>query len=208
MSKSLLEIHEDVPAEHYDIGIKRNWFQKYWHWRRFSEVIKVIRPVEGPILDIGCHGGTFTSKILPVLKTKKIYGIDVSPSAINLARKRIPLGHFQVADAAQLPFSNDFFDAVFTLEVLEHIDNPTQALREIHRVLKKEGYGLLLVPTDNKLFKIIWFLWTFYYPHWRHTHVQSYRDENLEKLVMEAGFRIILVKKFNLGMLKIIIIKK
>ena len=44
--KSLLEIHEDVPAEHYDVGIKRNLFQKYWHFRRFKEILKVIKPVD------------------------------------------------------------------------------------------------------------------------------------------------------------------
>lgn len=62
-NKSLLEIHEDVPADHYDKGIRKNLFQKYWHFTRFEEVLKNINPVYGPVLDIGCHSGTFTAKI-------------------------------------------------------------------------------------------------------------------------------------------------
>ena len=86
--KSLQEIHEDVPAEHYDQGIKKNLFQRYWHSRRFSEVTSVIKPVKGAVLDLGCHSGTFTSKILGKIGSEKIYGMDISPSAIKLAKKK------------------------------------------------------------------------------------------------------------------------
>ena len=208
MYKSLLEIHEDVPANHYDQGIKRNMFQKYWHWSRFSEVLKSIQPVTGAVLDIGCHGGTFTQRLLGKLQTKDIYGIDISPSAVTLIKKRLPFGKFQVADAQKLPFQDNFFEAVFCLEVLEHVDDPISVLQEVKRVLKKGGKFYILVPSDNKLFKIIWLMWTLYYPHWRHAHVQSYNKNVLEKFLNELGFKIIKVKAFNLGMLKLLICQK
>lgn len=206
--KSLLEIHEDVPADHYDQGLKRNIFQKYWHSKRFKEVLSLVKPVEGPILDLGCHGGTFTQKVLSKTGSQEIYGVDISPSAIELIKKKIPGGHFQVASAEELPFKNNFFSAVFCLEVLEHVDNPGKALEELSRVLKKGGYALLLVPTDNKLFRWVWFLWTMYYPVWRHAHVQSYSGNLLEKLVKLSGLKIEKVRLFNNGMLKIVIAKK
>ena len=112
MSKTLLKVHEDVPADHYDRGIKYNLFQKYWHFRRFKEVLEVVRPVSGPVFDVGCHSGTFTLKILSKVGSKKIYGIDISEQAIRGAKKKIPYGHFQVADATNLPFKSNFFDAV------------------------------------------------------------------------------------------------
>ncbi len=206
--KSLLEIHEDVPAEHYDVGIKKNLFQKYWHSRRFKEVLKVIKSVTGPVLDVGCHSGTFTNVILNKIGSRDIYGIDISPEAIKLAQKRIPFGHFEVADATKLPFKSDLFDAVFCLEVLEHVDDPLSALREIYRVMKKGSYGVVLVPSDNKLFKIVWFIWTLVYPVWRHAHVQSYSNGTLEKTIEKLDFKIKLVKDFNLGMLKLIVFEK
>lgn len=206
--KTLIEIHEDVPANHYDRGIKNNLFQKFWHWRRFSEVLNVAAVVNGPILDIGCHGGTFTQKILSKLGSKKIYGIDISPKAIELAQRKIPYGHFQVADAGNIPFKSNFFDATFCLEVLEHVDNPQEVALEIKRVLKKKGYAVILVPTDNMLFKIVWFLWTLYFPVWRHAHVQSFAGRNLESLIKETGLNIERVKTFNMGMLKLVVARK
>ncbi|MDO8619196.1 MAG: methyltransferase domain-containing protein [Candidatus Daviesbacteria bacterium] len=206
--KTLLEIHEDVPADHYDQGIRKNLFQKYWHWRRFKEVLRILEPVSGPVLDVGCHSGTFTKQLLTKLKTNNIYGIDISSSAINLAQKRLPQGHFQVASVEKLPFKDDFFEAVFCLEVLEHIDDPITALQEVKRVLTKEGKCYILIPSDNKLFKIIWLIWTLYYPHWRHAHVQSYSHGVLEKLLNNIGFKILEVKTFNSGMLKLIVCQK
>lgn len=206
--KTLVEIHEDVPAEHYDHGISRNLFQKYWHLRRFKEVSRVITPIEGSALDIGCHGGTFTGKILSKIGTRQIYGIDISPAAIKKIAKRFPFGHFKVASAEDLPFPNDFFKAIFCLEVLEHVDHPEKVISEIKRVLKKNGYVVLLVPSESLLFKFVWFLWTLYYPLWRHAHVQSFHRQNLEEILLKNNFKISQVKTFHLGMLKLVVASK
>lgn len=206
--KTLTEIHEDVPAEHYDNGIKKNLFQKFWHSRRFHEVRKVVKPVKGRALDVGCHAGKFTSEILPLLETKEIYGMDISPSAIKLAKKRIKHGQFLVADAESLPYKTNYFDAVFCLEMLEHVDSPKRVLAEIKRVLKKGGYFVALVPNETRLFKTIWFLWTMYYPVWRHAHVQSFKGKELDKALRDAGFKILQTKNFNMGMLKLVVVTK
>lgn len=206
--KTLLEIHEDVPANHYDQGIKKNIFQKYWHWRRFTEVLKEVEPTSEPILDLGCHSGTFTERVLSKIGTKQVYGIDVSPSAISLAAKRIPYGKFVIGDATSLPYENNFFNEVFCLEMLEHVDDPIAVLKESKRVLKKGGKMLILVPSDNNFFKLVWFIWTLYYHHWRHAHVQSYRNDLLEKVIKEVGFKVLKVKTFNSGMLKLIVCQK
>jgi len=206
--KTLLEIHEDVPANHYDEGIKKNYFQKYWHWRRFREVLNISKPAEGRILDVGCHSGTFTKQIISKLKVKEVYGLDISPSAIKLANKRIPNGHFVVGDATKLPYQGNYFDEVFCLEMLEHIDDPVAVIKEIKRVLKKNKFGVILVPADNNLFKIVWFAWTLYYPVWRHAHVHSFRGKDLEAALQQVGLEIVKVKTFNLGMMKLVLFKK
>ncbi len=207
-SKSLQEIHEDVPADHYDKGLKKNVFQKYWHSRRFSEVLKVVKPVTGKILDIGCHSGTFTKRIVQKIGTDKVYGIDISPSAIKLAQVRIPFGHFSVGDAQKLTFPANTFEAVFCLEMLEHVDDPAAVISEIKRVLKPGGYGVILVPTDNRLFRWVWFLWTMYYSVWRHAHVQSFQGKELETMLKSFGFKIKQSKTFNQGMLKLVVFEK
>jgi len=206
--KNLRQLHEDVPANHYDKSIKKNLFQRYWHNRRFYEITKVIIPVKGSYLDVGCHGGNFTQKVIQKIESKDVYGIDISTRAINYIKRRIPYGKFRVASAEKLPFESNVFDAVFCLEVLEHIDDPIAALKEIKRVLKKSGYALVLVPSDSLLFRLIWLFWNLRYPVWRHTHVNSFTNDSLEKLLRWIKFKIVFSKTFNFGMLKLVMVRK
>ncbi len=205
--KDLLAIHEDVPASHYDEGIKNNLLLKFYHSKRFSEVIRELEPAE-TVLDLGCHSGLFTEKIIKSVNPVSLYGLDISHQAIKLAKKRIKMGNFVVGDAHNVPYDSNFFHAVFCLEMLEHIDDPQQVLREIKRVLKKGGYGIILVPTESKLFKIVWAIWTSYNPVWKHAHVQSFTNDILLKMIERLGLKIEKEKKFHLGMLQLIKFRK
>lgn len=204
MSKKLVEIHENVSPDHYDNGIKKNILQRVWHSTRFRALSEMSDPVGGKILDVGCHSGLCTEKIVSFTNPAEIYGIDVSPQAIEKAKKRMKRGKFIVGDAQDLPYERDFFDAVFCVEMLEHVDFPDKVLKEIYRILKKGKFAVILIPTDNLLFRTIWFLWNIRYPVWKHVHVQSFRGGTLEKMAKEAGFRVDKVRTFNFGMLKIV----
>ncbi|WP_439151440.1 class I SAM-dependent methyltransferase [Winogradskyella sp.] len=52
------------------------------------------------------------------------------------------------ADICDLPFSNDTYDIVLCNHVLEHIPNDTKAMKELYRVMKPGGYGILQIPQD------------------------------------------------------------
>lgn len=204
MSDKLNNLHEDISPYHYDMGIKKNLFQKIWHSRRFNEIAKIITPIKGRILDVGCHSGLLSQKIFQWTGADEIYGVDISKKAVERAQKRIKSGHFMVGDAQNLSFKSNYFDAVFCLEMIEHVDYPEKVLKEIYRVMKKGGYGVILIPTENLLFKIVWFLWNLYYPVWKHVHVQSFNGNLLENMLRKEGFKIVSVKTFNLNMLKLI----
>lgn len=206
--RELLKLHQGISAEHYDLGIKRNLFQRFWHRRRFQEVLKLVPPLTERMADIGCHSGLFTEKIVQVINPRKVYGLDISHRAIAKARKRIKRGSFVVGDAHNLPFNSQFFDLVVCLEMLEHVDHPEQVLKEIYRVLKRNGNAVLLVPTNSLLFEIVWFIWNLHHPVWKHVHVQKFPGKTLEKMARDLNFRVVSVKKFNLGMLKLLKLEK
>lgn len=208
MSKKLQEIHENVSPDHYDLAIKKNILQKIWHLKRYHEIKKIITPISGNMLDVGCHSGLLTKKIMDIAKPEKVYGIDISAKAINKAKKRIKNGYFKIGDAHKLPYKDNFFGAIFCLEMIEHVDFPQTVIQEIFRVLKNDGYVVFLIPTDNLLFKVVWFLWNLRYPVWKHVHVQSFKGELLEKILEEKGFDVQLVRYFNFKMLKIIMVVK
>lgn len=209
--KTSAQLHENVPPNWYYQSIKENLFQRYWHLKRFEEVGKLIEPVD-IILDIGCADGVFTKVILDKSAAKKIIGIDVLKTSVDWASKHWKKQtemEFLVGDAHKLEFKTQTFDAVLALEVLEHVFDPEAVLREIERVLKREGYAILLVPTDSKLFNIIWYIWTKLRGKiWRGTHTQTYRNNYLPKLARKLGFTIENDKKFLWGMLHLLKVRK
>jgi ubiquinone/menaquinone biosynthesis C-methylase UbiE len=208
-----VELHKNVPGNWYFESIKVDFFQRFWHKRRFQEVSRVTDPVEGLVLDIGSNDGMFSKVILDKSGASRLVGIDVIKKTVDWANRHWKYTgkmEFKVADAAKLPFKDQTFEAVFVLEVLEHVFNPTKVLIEIKRVLKKDGYAVFLVPSDSLLFRTVWFLWLHFYPRgwvWRETHIQTYRKNFLPKLCREVGFKIEVDKKFWLGMLHLVKIR-
>jgi ubiquinone/menaquinone biosynthesis C-methylase UbiE len=208
---SAVKLHEHVPPDWYYRSIKENIFQRYWHKRRFEEVSKLIEPVNGKVLDIGSADGMFSKVILGKTKAKQVIGIDVLKHSVDWANKhwRDDKMKFMLGDAHKLEFPANSFDAVFALEVLEHVFKPREVLKGVKRVLKKNGYAIFLVPTDSTLFDVIWFFWTRLKGKiWRETHIQTYKHNYLVRIAKEAGFKVEVNKKFILGMLQAIKVRK
>ena len=105
------------------------------------------------ILDLGCGNGRF----FELLKDKDInyIGVDFSEKLIEIAKKKYPKVKFQVADALNLSFPNNYFDRIYSIAVLHHIPSrefKLQFLKEARRVLKPNGLLILTVwkPKSKK----------------------------------------------------------
>lgn len=101
---------------------------------------------EEKILDLGCGNGRY----FEFFKGKNVdcFGVDSSEKLIEIAKNKYPKARFQVADAFNLPFSNNFFDKVYSIAVLHHIPSNEfrlQFLKEIRKVLKSGGLLILTV---------------------------------------------------------------
>ena len=209
-----VELHKNTPPNWYYQSLRVDPLQKYWHRNRFTEVARLVEPAGGQVLDIGCADGVFSKVIFNKSKADKYIGIDVIKTSIDWAKhhwKREKKMKFMVGDAHKLNFKSGTFNAVFAMEVLEHVVNPKKVLTEVKRILKKGGYGIFLVPSDSLLFRIVWFLWLHFYPRgwvWRDTHIQTYRNNYLPRVCREAGFKIEVDRKFNLGMLHLVKVRK
>lgn len=104
-------------------------------------------------LDVGCGEGVFTRELAQ--RGYEMTGVDLDPEAIAAAeRNKLILNtnyKTQVGDAAHLPFSENEFEQVISTDVIEHVVEPLDALREIHRVLKPGGHFVVTVPTPKYL---------------------------------------------------------
>jgi ubiquinone/menaquinone biosynthesis C-methylase UbiE len=100
-------------------------------------------------LDVGCGPGQFTILIAEALPEVELWGIDLAPTMIELARRHASASsaaerlHFAVADAETLPFADRQFDAVLSSGSIKHWPDPSTGVREIHRVLRLGGRAFI-----------------------------------------------------------------
>ncbi len=157
---------------------------RYWWFlgRRFivrSLILNFWKPKSNPafVLDLGCGtGGSF----LLLRKFGKVIGLDASFVALQFSRKR-GMEKLILGDAQILPFADNKFDLVAVLDVLEHLDNDCQALREIWRVLKPGGAVVFTVPA----FMGLWSVHDIALSHRRRYLYREIRDK-----VISSGFEV------------------
>lgn len=108
--------------------------------------IRMFRPKEGMnILDVGC--GTGTHLELYQRYGCNLYGIDVSPSMLEVARMRLgDSAQLELGDATCLPYESHKFDLIIAKLCLHEMASQTRSgvLTEMKRVLKDDGHILLI----------------------------------------------------------------
>lgn len=115
-------------------------------WRTIENSARYLVPFltrGAAVLDVGCGPGTITAELSERVAPGRVLGIDQSPEVIAKARagvgeERSNLA-FEVGDVYQLNFPDDTFDVVHAHQVLQHVDDPVGALREMRRVVKRNG---------------------------------------------------------------------
>jgi len=190
-----------MPPDYYERGIEKHWVQRYWHRKRFEVMEGLIGGANSRLLDIGCNGGLFTSKIARNSGEASMVAMDVDAGSVLHAKESYSLSTL-VADGCHLPFKNETFDLITCLEVLEHVLQPARILEESFRCLKKGGHLVVLVPNNTLLFRIIWFFWTATWGKtWEDKHVYQFDRKSVQALLSRNGMRVIDAMTFHLGML-------
>ncbi|WP_439875898.1 class I SAM-dependent methyltransferase [Bacillus mycoides] len=97
------------------------------------------------VLDVGCGDGYGTYKLS--ITGYKAVGVDLSEVMIQKGKERGEGSNlsFIKGDLSALPFENEQFEAIMAINSLEWTEEPLQALNEIKRVLKKDGYACIAI---------------------------------------------------------------
>lgn len=202
-------IIEKVPVDYYQYGIENNILQKIWHLRKLDNVNGFIEQSPQKTLDVGCASGWFIAKIKERFPDSKFYGVDIYNESIEYAKKLYSGIEFRSADAHFLPYDDNFFDLVICTEVIEHLDDPQKAIKEMKRVLKKSGKLIIEVDSGSLLFSFVWFFWTKLRGKvWNDSHLHSFNITKLEDFAEKNELKVLKKKKFNLGMAMIFLLEK
>jgi SAM-dependent methyltransferase len=155
---------------------------------------------KGKVLDLGCGDGDYAKRL-------KDLGLDVIASDMDLGRfKYRNLINFKASNLDEaLPFSEDSFDYIIFLEVIEHLYNPDFVIGQINRILKPNGVLILSTPNILSLSSRLRFLFEGGFDFFRepildyykvfpseiqNMHIVVWRYQELEYLLFRNGLRI------------------
>ena len=185
MDKSKIEKNPNP----YDVESKVESFH-WWFVVRRKLLKSILSSIDVPIncltLDIGCGTGS-NLKILGSAGLHKVVGLDRSFYALSLAKKKVNLSLVS-GDINSLPIRSNSIGLIIAMDILEHLDNDANGIKESYRVLNKGGILLLTAPA----FKALWGTQDVVTGHKR----RYSRNEIMDKL-REENFNILKSSYFN-----------
>src|SRR6202453_1556689 len=163
-----------------DLDIENYWF------RRHQVVYQRLAPrcAGREVLEAGCGEGYGADLIAGV--ARRVVAVDYDEAAVAHVRRRYPRVEVSKANLAELPLPDASVDVVVNFQVIEHLWDQPQFVRECFRVLRPAG--LLMVSTPNRI--------TF--SPGRDTpinpfHTRELNGDELTELLRDAGFTSVLM---------------
>lgn len=104
-----------------------------------------VKPGER-VLEVGCGAGN----VLEQIPTGNLFGLDLSTFLLAKSQRRLRSrqAHLIQANAQQIPFPSGWFDKLFCTEVLEHVIEPRQVLKEMLRTAQDDAVIVISVPNE------------------------------------------------------------
>ena len=158
---------------------------------------------DGLMLDVGCGEGRHIFGIMQDYPLMKCIGIDMDKASLNKAEEGYEYfksisnagAEFFIGSAYSLPFESDSFDLIVCSEVLEHLHEYNDAIKEIHRVLKPGGKFYASVPASWPE-KICWHL-SKEYQNQPGGHLRIFNQNNLVDEIEGEGFKFLSSERFH-----------
>lgn len=139
----------------------------------------------GKILDIGCSTGFYLAKLKEL--GWETFGIEINSEAAKWGKEKLKLNIF-CGSLESANFPSDYFDVVTMWHTLEHVYNPDHTLKEIYRILKKNGTIIIGVPNVDTIERIVfgrcWWAWE------APRHLYHYSLKTLSNFLKKNNFNI------------------
>lgn len=118
------------------------------HWlnrKRIDHCLELAGDMTGKrILDAGTGDGYMLREI----KCRELWGMDISRHRLERAAKKAPHAILKQDDLNHSSLESNFFDGIICADVLEHMRAPANAIREMIRLCKPDGFIVLCLPQE------------------------------------------------------------
>lgn len=174
------------PSQKYHANIIPHPELDRWELSLYQKLSISIR---NSLLDLGCGVGDFLT--LAKEQFSITVGVDLNESAVKLCQRKNL--NVKKQDATNTKFKSHIFDIVRAQNILEHLTKPEKLLIEARRILKKDGYLIIHVPTHFSTLYPITNFWDDY------THVRPFTKKAVYRLLTDFNFQIIYLRGYTLG---------
>lgn len=163
-------------------------FDPLWRYFRRQKAQRILchMPPGTRIFDVGCERG----ELLHVLKERgvQVFGTQLSEPAARFARERYGIEVFR-GELPEAPWAADgSFDGALMFHVLEHLPEPERYLREVHRILRRDGLFWCEVPNgDSWTARLCGKRWLHHDPE---HHFWTFGRKNLCRFLERCGFTV------------------
>lgn len=162
--------------------------------KTFQELL-YISGTPKKIVELGTGEGELIKEVLKHFPGSKVWGSDISREIVKKATANLKGRGVKLStqDIHKLSYREKYFDLVICCEVLEHVENPEKALREIRRITR--GKVILSVPQEP-LWRILNISRGKYLKNFGNTpgHLNHFTPAQFSGLVERSGFKILLKK--------------
>jgi SAM-dependent methyltransferase len=173
----------------------------FWFQSRNELIIWVLKyfcPNFRSLLEIGCGTGYVLSGISKNFPSSKLLGSEIFLVGLDFSSVRLPDVKFIQMDARNIPFENEF-DVIGAFDVLEHIKEDKEVLKQIFMALEPKGLMVLTVPQHPWLWSTI--------DEQAH-HERRYVASDLHRKIEAVGFQIIKSTSFVTALLPAMMISR
>lgn len=167
--------------------------------KRFNEILDKFEPYRktGKLLDIGAGYGFF----MEIAKQRgwDVYGTELTDEAVDHCKAK-GLQMFK-GELHQIDFDPESFDAIVSIEVIEHINTPIEYAETAHKILRKGGVLYLTTPNFNSFlrYRLKEKYNVIEYPN----HLCYYTPQTLRQLFTEHGFDKLNVKTTGISLTRL-----
>lgn len=158
-------------------------------------ITEIIRKcVNCNVLDVGCGKGVLTNFYSQNFPNYTFYGLDYSYKAIKEGKKLFPHLELCVANVYELPYLENFFDIVIMNNLIEHLHNPSLAIYQIKRCLKKNGGLIISTPSRYRFENICRMVLRKKLKKMSPLHITEYTLSQIRELLQCMGFRVVRIE--------------
>jgi SAM-dependent methyltransferase len=178
---------------HYTVVGQLRDTDAFYQW-----VLEKLNPrPSGSLLDVACGEGHLLKYAQQ--RGMEAIGSDFSANAVLLVQTILGANAVALADGEELPFEENTFDYVTNLGSLEHFSSPQTGLSEMRRVVRDDGYIVLVLPNSYYLLDIIWHVWRNGYPVSHRQTIERFGTVNeWRDFIEENGLKVENIYKYNL----------